>query len=427
MTLIANPPQRGPKPSHSVARTSVLLAASHIILIVTALGFWAVSARLFDVDEYNDGLVLINAIMLIGGVAKLNGHISLPAVLARRGRDATELLTNTLVGTAALSALGGLVYVAIERLWANDLPTPGLALLVVPVGCAAWTIFTLQDGALAGIGRSDLVPVENVLYGIARFVVLVVVATWATGRTAMFVGWVAPLLIAIPAVLAFVYRRALPWFVGDSAEFSEDRAVVKADAFGSLFSQALFRLLPVIAILILGDENNLAALTTAWLVFTVSDTFLSTIGTSLAISNPAEREHHAGQAYRLGGVMTLGLAGGFVVFAPLIMAILAPDFGSNGVGLLRLIGVALLFRAPLHLALAEARMLGAAMRLFLLQLASGVALIIAIGASLFTEDLMLIGIGLVLATVAAVPYSLHALRNPIGPQARPTPAPVAVR
>ncbi len=373
------------------------------LLIVTALGFWAVSKRVMPTADYNNGLVLINAIMLVGSLAGLNGHISLPATIARRGSKATGIVARTLALTAVLAALGGLLYYVLAGV-ISQWPQIWLGWLIIPLACAGWTVFSLQDGALAGVGRSDLVPIENLLYGLARFAVLLLAIIWLDGSTAMTVAWVLPLFIAIPVVLIFVFK-VLPSTVGDSNEVGDehDKAVVRADAAGSLFSQALFRLIPLAAIVVIADEDKVAALSTAWLVFAVSDTFLSTIGTSLSIANPAEQERSTRDAARLAFLIVAGLGLGFIVFAPLIMQILIAEVGTLAVSLVRFIGVALFLRAPFHLALARARMLSRPGALFMMQLLAGLIMIVALGLALLTEELFTVGAALVFSTLAVLP------------------------
>ena len=75
-----------------------------------------------------------------------------------------------------VSALARCVFVAGLGLWSPRARVPrrrpGLALWFV-VATMAWTVFVLQDSVLAGIRQAGWVPAENLVFSVAKLVLLV--------------------------------------------------------------------------------------------------------------------------------------------------------------------------------------------------------------------------------------------------------------
>ena len=73
------------------------------------------------------------------------------------------------------------------------------------VSVVVWEVFTLQDAALVGLQRPVAVPIENVIYSLAKLALLVVGA-WLLGSTDILFSWMTPLIFLIPVINWLIFR-----------------------------------------------------------------------------------------------------------------------------------------------------------------------------------------------------------------------------
>ena len=81
------------------------------------------------------------------------------------------------------------------------------ALFVISV--MLWTIFALQDSVLTGLRATRWVPVENILFALAKLALLPL-ALALTVHQGLFVAWTVPVLVATAAVNWYLFRKRIP-------------------------------------------------------------------------------------------------------------------------------------------------------------------------------------------------------------------------
>jgi O-antigen/teichoic acid export membrane protein len=81
------------------------------------------------------------------------------------------------------------------------------AIFVVAV--ALWTIFILQDSVLIGLRASRWVPVENILFALAKLALIPILIA-ATRTQAIFLAWSAPVALTIIAVNWYLFVDRIP-------------------------------------------------------------------------------------------------------------------------------------------------------------------------------------------------------------------------
>ncbi len=80
---------------------------------------------------------------------------------------------------------------------------------------ALYTIFGLQDYVLVSLRVSRWVAVENNLFGIAKILLVVPLAAYATGQ-GIILSWSIPLIATVGVVNWYIFRRRLPYYFRES-------------------------------------------------------------------------------------------------------------------------------------------------------------------------------------------------------------------
>ena len=222
------------------------------------------------------------------------------------------------------------------------LATPtGIAFLTI--GSMTWTIFALQDGALAGLRRSLWLPVENGAYGAAKIVVLILVAGLVPAMGILF-SWIVPMLVVVVIVTIALAFRWIPQHMAAGAGRSIGMArvallrFVAADYVGSLFTLAVTALLPVLVVSIAGPRQGAFF----YIVWTISNS-MNLIPLNVTASMTVETIHSqadvAGELRRTTihlARLVLPMVAVVFVFADKNLLIFGPEYAAGGDDALRL-------------------------------------------------------------------------------------------
>ncbi|MBU4336561.1 MAG: hypothetical protein KJ548_08290 [Actinobacteria bacterium] len=407
------------------------MRGGHILLLnaaitgVLGLVFWAISSRVVSSDALGSGAAWVGAVMTVSSVCQLNSYLLLPNYLGRAGRRGRRLLLITYAVTVPVSALGGWLYfllLAPEEVVAVGGPRTGG--LVFAAACALWTVFTLQDAALAGTRRYGLIPWENGLYGLAKLGLLVGLA--GTGIWALPLATVIPLLVLIPAITVVLIRRLSPARLPEPepGAFAGMARMASIDWVGTSAAAVSTAYLPVLVVQILGAAQG-AAFAVVWALVQAVDMAVGAVSLSATVEIVAAREHTA-RIVRGLLVRVLLFSGAAAVGAALLarplLTLYAPTYVDPGAELLVILTLASVPRAVTSLALAVAR----AQRLpgHILVLQVGMTVLVVAGTLVLVPGTGVIGAGVVwlgaqlvvgVAAAFALPRLLRA--RPAGPAA----------
>ena len=272
------PPRRTPAPSSSsgnwltrivselrnpLYRGGYLLVANTAGTSIIGAAYWAVAAHLYSPEALGRATALISALMLVSTLSQLNLSSTLTRFLPRLGaRTAGRLINFSYMGSTVTALIGGVIFVVVApRLssqWSyvgDSYFLAGLFILAVIV----WELFTLQDAALVGLQRAGAIPIENVVYGLLKLILLVAGAL-LLHSTDVLASWTLPLILLIPVINWLMFRRYL------RDRHPEDRVVglkfrhvarfASVDYAGLLFSQITGNFIPLLVMSTLGATAN---------------------------------------------------------------------------------------------------------------------------------------------------------------------------
>lgn len=381
-------------------RSGYALVANTAGTTVVGVVFWAVAAHLYDRQAVGRSSALIAALILVSSLAQLNLINALPRFLPQAGRRAGRLIVYCYAASSIAALAGGLAFVTVlPRLnaqWQFVAGSAPLAALFV-AAAVVWGVFALQDAALTGLHRAVIVPVENTAYGLFKLLLLVAVAG-LLHSTGIFVAWVIPLAVTVPAVNWLIFRRYLKGR-GDAAETAGLRAreVVRhasIDYVGALLSQAYGNLLPLLVLSILGAAAN-GDFYIAWTIGSGLQLVAANFATSLLVEGAAAplrlAELTRGVLVRCAAITVPGAAVLILAAGP-ILSIYGAAYASRASFLLALLALACLPRCLVVVTWSLDRIAGRVGRAALTQLA--LTVLVLGGSWLLLRRLGIDGVGL---------------------------------
>ena len=352
-------------------RNGYALTLSSATSAVVGLGYWLLAARYYPVDVVGRNSAIIAAMTLLAGLAGLYLDGTIVRFLPRAGLSSRRLIWVAYGLSALVAALSSTVF-----LLGIDVFSPALSFMTenvwlsiaFVVSVVAWCLFAEQDAVLTGLRQATLVPVENVIYAVAKLVLLVLFASLLPA-TGIFISWALPAVLLILPVNLLISRRLMPRHVqatAASAEAAPLSLMVRYAAgnyVGVLFTLAYSTVPPLLVLHYAGSSAN-AYFYLPWVIASLTRLAASNMGTSLTVEGIVDEGRQA--AHFRSALLSLGR---LVVPAVLAVALLSQPllslfgatYASEGAALLRLLVLATIpnlyvsltigrFRAQNHIA-----------------------------------------------------------------------------
>lgn len=361
-------------PLYGSAYALILSSASTSVLGIV---YWTLAARLYDAEHVGVNAAAISAMSFISFLAQLNMAGVLSRFIPTAGAATRRLIVLAYLAATVASAAGAFIFVV----WIAGLVNLGSILTEGPWGGAwfvvatvAWSIFTLEDGALTGLRQTIWVPIENSVFGIAKIVLLLVFAA-GLAHFGIFASWTIPAAILIVPVNWLIFRRLVPRHVGARRDGSSEALpagilqYLSGDYVGSLLYSASIGLLPLLVLHAVGARGG-AYFYIAWTIAFSLYFISANVATSLMVEGAARRAS-AAEATRRMFRLVVGLQALLVVVvvidAPLILSIFNAAYATEATTLLRLLALAVLPNAVNAIYLAMARVRRQVGRIILVQ------------------------------------------------------------
>jgi O-antigen/teichoic acid export membrane protein len=411
MTAIVKerPPPRQPSP---LLRNGYALMANTAVTAVLGLAYWLLAARLYPPSAVGAGGAAVSALLFVAGVSQLNFMGAITRFLPVAGAASKRFLAATYAITVACSVILGTLAVATSRWWAPDdspLRSGAGAGAVFVAGVAVWCLFVLQDSALTAVRQAVWVPVENGLFGLAKIGLLAAFAALAIGKTTgagILASWALPAAACVVPVNLLLFRRFLPRHVegrmaagGAEAPLTPRRVArfVAGDYLGSLFSQALLSLMPLLVVALEGSSEG-GHFFVAWTVATTIDLLASNLATSLTVEGALDQDrlaHFGREVLRRLALVLVPISLGTILLAGALLTPFGAGYRSHSATLLRLLAAASLPRALATVSIGVCRVERRVLRIAAVQAAQAI-LVLGLAA------LLLPHLGIVGAGVAAL-------------------------
>jgi O-antigen/teichoic acid export membrane protein/aminoglycoside phosphotransferase (APT) family kinase protein len=330
-----------------LVRNTYSLVGSTLATSLLGVAFWIIAARRFTAVEVGVDSALISTMTFLANVAQLNLTNGFNRFVPTAGHRTHRLVVVGYGVTVALAAVAAVIFLAGAGLWAPSLAfvahNPQMACWFV-AATMLWTIFALEDAVLTGLGEAHWVLVENIVYGILKLVVLVVIAG-TVSRFGLFAAWTVPLIIPVVAVNVLLFRRLIPRRDHAPLEELDTRTITRlvgVDFIATLLTTATLGIMPLVVLAVSGARAN-AYVALAWTI--AYPLHLISLNAGMAMITEASRapqrlieftRNAIGHALRI----VVPLVGVVVVSAPFVLRIFGPAYSANATRPLQLFAVA---------------------------------------------------------------------------------------
>jgi O-antigen/teichoic acid export membrane protein len=282
--------------------------------------------------------------MLLANLAQLSFGTIFDRFLSISGKRTRKFVTRAYAMCTLVALIVATVYVS-AGFGHNFIPSSlgWRALFVVAV--MLWTIFVLQDSVLTGLRATRWVPVENILFALAKLALLPAFLVVAA-RQGLFLAWTAPVVVAIGAVNWYLFRKRIPNHEVSSSpteKFPSTRELISL-ALGQYATSLITTFTGSIVILIviqrLGPEAEAYYYLPALISSGGVGVLLWNLLTSFLVeasAEPTEIRRHANVTIWAAIVVLVPSISIGVAFAPEILRIFGSSYAAHGTTLLRML------------------------------------------------------------------------------------------
>jgi O-antigen/teichoic acid export membrane protein len=377
------------------------LTLNTVLTTILGMGYWVLAARLYTPEQVGRGAAIISTMVFLSSLSQLNLNGALARFLPAAGRRGGRLIMYAYGAASGVAVLLATGFVLLAPLVSDQARLPSSAPLLgfaFVVAVAAWTLFALQDTVLTALRGAFWVPVENAIFGAAKIVILVVLATAASGL-GIFLSWTVSAVVMLVPVNLLVFARLLPRLYErpETATFPGRGILIRfvtADYVGYLFYQTTTNGLPVLVTAVLGAEAN-AVFYIGWLLGGSLELITYHFATSLTVESAPDPSQLAANLRRIlrRGLLLFSVAAVLMVIcAPLLLKVFGPQYADASTMIVQLFAIAVVPKFVVAMFVAVCRVQRNVRRIVLVQ-ASTAALVIPLGV-LFMRTMGVIGVGL---------------------------------
>jgi O-antigen/teichoic acid export membrane protein len=408
-----------------------LFRSTHALMLTTVVngalgfGFWVLAARLYSADLVGINSALIAIMTTIATLSQFSLGVMFIRFLPESNRPRRMILIGYALSAAAAVVIAALLAIIVPRI-SGDVSVlrthPWLAAVWV-ASAALWCVFGLQDRALTALRFTKWVPLENGVFGAAKIVVLLLMASIGAAEGILF-AWVVPMVLLILPVTWLVFgpaaTRHRPVHQEGVVLGFGKRRVLKFLGFTGLatvFDQGMQAAIPLLVVGILGASENAYFYIPFTITMTVeilidSGAIALTVEGSFAATRL--RELTVSVVRRLLVLVTPVIVA-LIVFAPIVLIFFGRAYVDHSTTVLRLLAVATVLRGAIGVFVGVCRVQGRGVVIFIQSLATAIfgVVFIAFGAHAWGLN----GVGLAwlaanaLVAIVSLPLLWHFMRD----------------
>jgi O-antigen/teichoic acid export membrane protein len=189
-------------------KNAVALMISSGGTALIGVAFWGVAAHLVPPSAIGRTSAEIAAMVLLANLAQLSFGSIFERFLPVAGKQTRSFVTRAYVMCVTFALVAAVIYVSTGN--ANRFLPSSIAWHATFVAAVVmWTLFILQDSALIGLRATKWVPVENILFAVAKLALLPVFIA-ASKSQGVFLAWSAPVALVIVGVTWYLFGTRIP-------------------------------------------------------------------------------------------------------------------------------------------------------------------------------------------------------------------------
>lgn len=310
---------------------------------VLGVAFWGIAAHLAPARDIGRASAEIAAMVLLANLAQLSFGSIFERFLPVAGDRTRKFVARAYTMCVTFALIVASIYVSLGFAQ-RFLPSALAWRAMFVVATILWSIFVLQDSVLIGLRASRWVPVENILFALAKLALLPSLIAVAANQ-GIFLAWSAPVAGTIIAVSWYLFAKRIPDHqrLNPSSEGlpSTRELIVLAGAQYATLILGVFStsIVTLIVIQRLGAVANAHYYVPAQIASGLSLFLLSIVRSFLveASSEPHAVRHHANVTIRALVVVVVPSVVVGVILAPTILGIFGSTYATHGTTLLRML------------------------------------------------------------------------------------------
>jgi O-antigen/teichoic acid export membrane protein len=357
------------------------------ITAVLGMGYWLLATHFYSPADFGRNQAVITAMRLFASLTALGLTGALARYIPLAGRRTGGLIGRSYLIASLTAVTAAFGFLLTLPLWGPNFDGlagfgPGLFFLA---SVAIWSVFTLQDVALAGLRKATWVPINSMAFGLVKMAMLVALAA-SLPQEGIFVSWIVPTAIALIPINYLIFWVLVPRHVKQTADevtkpprLREIGRFLAGDYPGSFSILAIVYFVPVYVASQV-DAEMVGYFAMAHTLGCMIETLAMNMAVSLTVEGSFDRSQLAANCRRAlrKAMLIIGpIAAATFVGAPLILSVFGPGYAEHGVPLLRLMALAVLPRVLIEIYLSALRALGEPRRLALVQV--GLAVLVLSG------------------------------------------------
>ncbi|CAN5340678.1 hypothetical protein BH09ACT7_BH09ACT7_06230 [soil metagenome] len=317
-------------------RNGHLLTLSSALVAVMGLCFWTTAAWKYDASAVGSNSAAISMMMLLVSISQLNLSSAVARFVPAAGH-------HTKVLVAAAFAIGGCaaIVVGVCTVMIVRIVSPGSTFFegstvqaIFVIATVASTVLIIEEGVLAGLRRTALVPLANFAFSAGKLGLVLAFAVTIPSH-GILASWSLAAVSTVLVVGVYLFVRAIPSRrragaidavtlppIGELARF------VTLDYLGAICSVASLTVMPILVVTVLGAEQN-AYFSMAWLVAASIFQINLNMGTSLVVESSIDQSDLARQARHVlthtGKVLAVVVLA-ILVLAPYVLGVFGKSY-----------------------------------------------------------------------------------------------------
>ncbi|MFC4531281.1 lipopolysaccharide biosynthesis protein [Sphaerisporangium dianthi] len=396
------------------------LMANTGVTAVLGMGYWLLAARLYSAEDFGRSQALITAMRLFAGLTALGLTGALARFIPVAGRRTGGLIGRGYLIATLTALVAATAFLLTLPFWGENYASlgglgPGLFFLA---SVAVWSVFTLQDVALAGMRKAVWVPVNSFCFGLVKMGLLVAVAG-ALPDDGIYVSWVVPTALALIPINFFIFGVLVPRHAklapagSRPPRLREIGRFLAGDYPGAFSILAIVYFLPVyVASRVSGELFGYFSIPQT--LGAMIELLAINMATSLTVEGSGDHSNLAAncrQAMRRAYMIIIPASAVTIVAAPLILSVFGPGFAEHGTPLLRLMAVAVLPRVLIEIYLSALRARSQARTLAVVQIGLAVLVLSSSVILLPVTGITSVGYGLLFSEFLVALLILPGLRK----------------
>lgn len=389
--------------------------------------FWFLAARYYDDSDVGRGSAVVSALMMLAGLVAVNAAGTLNRFIPNSGRRTSAVVAWAFVLTSAVIAVLAVGFAATLDWWGPSFdllraPNMWLWFCIAAVGVS---VVTVQESVLTALRASVWIPVANAVFGVAKVLLLVVLAASMPDSGVLF-SWVVPMLVVSVPLSVLIFGWLLPRHVRSTrpAVVVTRREIGRffaADYLGALFVFATVFLVPVLVASRV-EPHTYAYFFMAWSIAGVMGVVGVNLATSLAVEGvydaPSLAANCRSALSRSMGLLLVG-AVGISLAAPYTLGLLGKGY-LDAVPLLQLLVFATLPRAVVDIYIGVLRAQGECVRITWIQTLRGILVLGLVFIFVYYDHLLglsaitAVGVAVLIGQLVAMAVALPGLGRLMG-------------